>query len=841
MDPTRPTSSGAVSTRPRRLIAALAAAGTAGLLTTGALLSGAGSAAAAVTSPDGTATVARTGSGSGALYRLTLRLPAPLAVRDALPELAVDGRSLGLARESRDGRTLSVTTTDPAAARGRVQLAWNGQVPTTTGATGVSAKRLRALTELAPSLGQTVAGNPAAPGAYGVRRADYDLGDTVLTLPTLGGNPVEARAAVWLPVGAPGARPVVVFLHGRHSACYDPVAQTSSNNAWPCPTGQQPIPSYLGYNQAAQALASHGYAVVSISADGINAQDNPLSDDAGTTARGELVLDHLDLLAAANAGRAPGLSTALKGHLDLTHVGLMGHSRGGEGVVKAALLNAGRAKPYGIEAVMPLAPIDFGRETLPDVPMAVILPYCDGDVSNQQGQHFYEDSRYADAAGRDGVARSSLLVMGADHNFFNTEWTPGVAVAPARDDWYDDTDPTCSTTQPTSIRLTAAQQHDVGTRLMTGFFRLVMGGETQFRALFDGSQGRSTSVGAAQVYTQAQTASGSRLDVAPLTGPDPSVRATGPALAQYCASIGLGRSPSSPLPSCSAATETSRFPMFTPANYASNVPATPLLHLSWDAPLAGEDPARVAMDLPAGARDVTRYAGLTLRASRDDAPTGAPVPAVDLAVSVVDGHGRIASAPLSSLSDALYVLPGTDTRLLPKVWQRTVVWPLARMKGVDLHDLRQVRLTAASPTGSVYLSDVAFQAASVGSGGPSPLPQVSVDDVTVAEGDGPGLVPVTVRLSRASGTAVTASVQSISRASGQVLSQAQPVTFPAGSTTATVQVPLDGNTAAGPDASTYYKVFVSVPTGAVLGQQFARITVTDDDGPIPTPSPTPTG
>src|SRR6185312_2097821 len=153
-----------------------------------------------------------------------------------------------------------------------------------------------------------------------------------------------------------------------------------------CVAGYQPIASFHGYDQSAAVLASHGYVVVSISADGVNAQDNPYSDDAGTLARGQLVLQHLDLLARADAGRAPGLSPRLRGRLDLTDVGLMGHSRGGEGMVKAALLNAGRRSPYGIRAVLPLAPIDFGRETLPDVPMAVILPYCDGDVSNLQGQ-----------------------------------------------------------------------------------------------------------------------------------------------------------------------------------------------------------------------------------------------------------------------------------------------------------------------------------------------------------------------------------------------------------------------------------------------------------------------
>lgn len=793
-------------------------------------------AGAAPASPDGTASVQRVPGG----YRVSLRLSTALPARDALPELAVGGRSLGTATESADGRTLTVQTADPAAARaGQVRVAWNGEVPATSAPTRLSADQVRRLTAVPQATGPLVKDDPAAAGNYGVRRADYDFGDSAVTLPGLGGRVSEVRAAVFLPVGATGRRPVVLFLHGRHASCYDPVAVVSTNAVWPCPAGYQPVPSYLGYNGSAQALASRGYVVVSISADAVNAQDNPYSDDAGTLARGQLVLDHLDLLAAADAGRVPAMNT-LKARLDLTHVGLMGHSRGGEGVVKAALLNAARPKRYGIQAVLPLAPIDFGRETLPDVPVAVLLPYCDGDVANQQGQHFYDDSRYADDRGTDGVARSSLMIMGANHNYFNSEWTPGLAAAPANDDWSDAADPTCSPNAPTTTRLTVAQQYQVGVAYVTGFFRLTMGGETRFRPLFDGSQGRATSVGAASVLTEAQSASGSRFDVAPLDAPRPGVRFAGAGAATYCASIGVGRSPSSPLPPCSVSKMTSRFPSFTPANYAANVPATPLLHLTWTVPtVEGAPPAAVRVDLPAGRRDISRYAGLTLRASRDDVTTDTPVEASDLTLSVVDGRGRTASASLSSLGDALAVLPGTGTRLLPKVWLRTVAWPVARMRGVDTRDIRQVRIAAASPTGGVYLSDIAFQSASVGAGGPSDLPQVSITGATMDEGDGPDTVPVTVRLSRPSTLPVTVQVQSVAAVGGQIEAQAQPVVLAPGARSATVQVPLVGDTTPAATPDTVYKVFVSVPTNAVVGKNSGRIVVRDDDGPAPAaPAPT---
>ena len=99
----------------------------------------------------------------------------------------------------------------------------------------------------------------------------------------------------------------------------------------------------------------------------------------------------------------------------------MGHSRGGEGVTSAATLNTSREKPFDLKSILPLAPVDFGRMTVKGLPSMVILPYCDGDVSNQQGQHMNDDARYAFD---DDVLRSNVWVMGADHNFFNTVWTP---------------------------------------------------------------------------------------------------------------------------------------------------------------------------------------------------------------------------------------------------------------------------------------------------------------------------------------------------------------------------------------------------------------------------------
>ncbi|WP_395104281.1 hypothetical protein [Actinomadura sp. SCN-SB] len=780
----------------------------AGVALVSALVAGGTAYAAPVPSPSKDWTIEPVRGGG---HRVTLRLDEPLPVRDAAPELAVDGVSLGAAQESPDGKTLTLVTTDPRAARATsVQVAWNGEVPTETEAPA----RKGAPAPAAPKKKKPVPADPATPGKDRVLKTSYDLGDTAVTLSGIGGRPAEIRADVFLP-DRPGRRPLVLFLHGRHSACYNPTTRQTSNSQWPCPEGQRPIDSFTGYEGPARVLASHGYAVVSISANGVNATDNPFSEDRGALARGELVMKHLDLLDAATHGKGgeKALIDIFKNRLDMNDIGLMGHSRGGEGVVKAALLNDGRKHPYGIKAVLPLAPTDFARATLPNIPMSVLLPYCDGDVSNQQGQHFYDDTRYADPKER--AFMSSLMVMGVNHNFFNTEWTPGVAVAPASDDWSRQTDPVCGNTAPS--RLTPAEQYAVGTAYISGFFRLVQGGEKAFLPLFDGSGGTAASAGRAIVHGVARPPASKRLDVATFTTLPDSVKIEGSATGGICAGMNNG-SPQSGLPSCATTLTTAQAPSWTPATYGPNVPSTPVLRFFWT-----DTTGAVRATLPKNARNVSGYDALTFRAALDEGSSSG-----DLAVTVTDRAGRSATVKVSDVSEALTPFPGTASPL-PKTWLRTVRIPLDSLKRVDLKNLLDVRIAGASAAGGAYLADLAFTNADEGRTRTGGLPQVSVESLTVPEGDGPGIATMTLRLSSRAKEPVRVQVQTLASGAAAVVTQAaQEVVIPAGKTSATFQVPVRGDTtpASGPQS---YQVVASVPVNAVVGAGFARLVVIDDD------------
>lgn len=304
-------------------------------------------------------------------------------------------------------------------------------------------------------------------------KLEYDLGLFIVNDPTMGPYqyPLPVNGSLTMPVGTSPA-PVVLLLHGRHGTCS--VAGFGAFGTGYCPNAVvvEPINSYEGYDYLAQNLASHGYAVVSVNANTIN--DRDLLGDSGANARAQLVLRTLDELTSINATGtslpdATGLPlprtdlSQFKGRFDLSRIGLMGHSRGGEGVTRAITLNQARPQPYSLSAVFALAPTDFARWKTPGVAFAVLLPYCDGDVSDLQGAKIYDDSR-----GLDDKPRFQVVTMGANHNYYNALWTG--------DDWGTRGDDYCDKAGRDSPE--AQRLH--GLDLMASFFRLFVGGESAF-------------------------------------------------------------------------------------------------------------------------------------------------------------------------------------------------------------------------------------------------------------------------------------------------------------------------------------------------------------------------
>lgn len=803
-------------------------------------------------------------------HLVTLELDEPLPVVSDAPTLVVDGVDLGPATESADGLSLSVVTADDSVADAEdVEQGWVSgddakaepfDAPVTSTDEPVEPSDLSKA-----DLEELAAGDDGSlPGPYGYQQDDYDYGDQALPTAGLGGIRQELTGRIYL-TDAPGARPTIVLLHGRHTSCATLVSGTTNPNRWPCVTGQTEVPSYKGYDGTGQTLATWGYNVISISANAINANDAQLSVDNGALARGQLTIDSLRMVAKWNAGDpavyrdeakgteytvgealdAPQADVGttdlnqidppeLVGKFDLTHVGLMGHSRGGEGVTSAVTLNQALAQPFGIESVLPLAPVDFSRMTVSHTPMLVVLPYCDGDVSNQQGQHFIDDSRYAHD---DSVLLSTVWMMGANHNFFNTVWTPGKYPYAVSDDWgATSTDTVCGPRGVGNIRLSADDQYKAGTAYMSAWFRMTVApGEPGFLPMFDGSTKPTlASVPTADVRVLGSAPADERVDIARFTAFDSRIRSFGTATVQVCASAS-GRTLPQPLPYCgttSTVRSTSAMPHWTPASYAPNVPASPMTKFLWTS-----NTGQIRVTVPPAARNAAARDMLVFKTAPDEAVTTG----TDLTLTVVDGAGATWSSPVAALNPlAVRRMPASTSTTLNKIVLQQVSVPVASMTGINTADVREVRFTAgvgadATANGGVYLSDLALADSSVGT--PEKLtaaPTVNVDPTTVEEGSASAdTKSVAVVLSKAATAPVSAWFTLIgSTATGSKAGlAATEVRFAPGETCKAVEVPTSGDALPGTAALTSYKTEISNQSGAVYGSKaFGTLVVREDDG-----------
>ena len=323
---------------------------------------------------------------------------------------------------------------------------------------------------------EAVRGSDSSPGARAALTTDpgsevatrlYDLGDVAFTDPR-SGTVSEVRGVVHAPVQLDGALPVVVMVHGSWWACTKARA-----SLWPCDKGA-PFPSYRGYDYLGDHLAARGFVVVSLSMDAINLT----SFDYGDRAR--LLNQHLELLEELSRGTGPLAAQLpdLVGHLDMTRVGTMGHSRGGKAVMWQASDRHRSAWPDGvrIRAVLGVAPVKFdepGRGASDSlntrVAVGVVTSGCDTAV-HEAGQEYLDD-----VVGLTRKPAYSISLTDGNHNFFNTAWTP-----PGR---LTDDDSSCR-----SRELEPAEQQLALARYADAFYARFLQGDRSATALLRGDK-----------------------------------------------------------------------------------------------------------------------------------------------------------------------------------------------------------------------------------------------------------------------------------------------------------------------------------------------------------------
>ncbi|HRQ41352.1 MAG TPA: hypothetical protein PLD25_25820 [Chloroflexota bacterium] len=267
---------------------------------------------------------------------------------------------------------------------------------------------------------ETATAVPAPPPAVA-----YNLGEAIIVQERFPEDsrfrnmPVQLNGIIAAPPGDGGPYPVMLIIHGTHPGC--PVDDMGVDQ-WPCaPEDEQP--NYGGFAYLISYLAAQGYVALAINANAENTFG--FGEPTPGERLGQIVDLHLNALAAAATGGENEFGVELNGRADLSNLVFFGHSRGGEAADWLAhrdgLTAPDAADRYGygpVRGLLMFAPAPIF--TLPDgsdVPQAIILPSCDGDVIAQEGQLFYEGARQ-NPEQQEWV--TSVWLERANHNSFNS-------------------------------------------------------------------------------------------------------------------------------------------------------------------------------------------------------------------------------------------------------------------------------------------------------------------------------------------------------------------------------------------------------------------------------------
>lgn len=507
------------------------------------------------------------------------------------------------------------------------------------------------------------------PGGFATQSASYALDD--LEIDGLAA-PVEVAAHVVGPTGVTGA-PLVVMLHGYQASCVsDDLRDTTTD--WPCRGGFSAISHAQGFDYLQKRLASHGFLTASLSANGVNVLATDMGAGAGDRARSSLLARHLEGWASGEVRLGAGWPEA-----DLGAVLLLGHSRGGEGVDRAVADGAG-GSDVTIRGEVLIGPTGFRPAATTRVPVVSIVGYCDGDVGPAPAQ------RYVDRKSPPELLRTSILVGGANHNYFNTEWVPEQSTVPGGyDDAYDEgggVNPLCDPDGPD--RLAPAEQQEVGMRLVTVAAAGLLRDDPAALAALDGrivlDPGTAAPMWLSAVgngrttlrFVDGFTASGSDgVDAGACRGvsetEDP---------ADCGAFLGEGAAP--------------HWPAVT-----QGLKAEPFAQVRWQH--AG---GRVALALPE-LLDLRGMDALEMRVAVS--PEGSPV---RFLVTLEDAAGD--RAELGEVR--LDALPSDD--ILPsRRWGQQVAFGLGELQGIDLASVRAVELAPQTNEGEAWIIDVSARPA----------------------------------------------------------------------------------------------------------------------------------
>ncbi len=524
----------------------------------------------------------------------------------------------------------------------------------------------------------------------------YDLGDATVVQANFPEDsrfrnmPVQLNGVIAAPAGE-GPYPVVIILHGTHPGC--PVDEMGIDR-WPCDPADEQA-NYAGFAYLVSALAARGYVAL---APNINAENTfGFGEPVPGERLAQLLALHLNALKDAAAGGENAFGVALSGVADVGRLALIGHSRGGEMASyltrQYELGTAEGAAEHGfgpVAGLLLVAPARILQDSAgSDVPLAVILPACDGDVIGQDGQSFYEAVRFQ----TDHTWATTVLLEGANHNGFNTILGGDMIAHTGR--------PGCQSP------LAPEEQRQFLVDYAGDFLTTLFGAEDEAAAAKARLGLDVTQPAPAELFGHAAriTSLPASADQLRLFGPGDEAELTthlrGGATVAEGATLFFcppGYTVEAELAAC-------RRPNFVnPANPAMAI-------ISWSGPAA------VRFEMPAEQGELGGYTALTLRAALDPLSELNPADtAQSFSVRLTDGRGATVSVVVGPDAPALQYVSGEFTAdetfapgLLDAIVQLTTVrLPLSSFAGIDLNDVTEVALVFdQTASGTLFIADVA--------------------------------------------------------------------------------------------------------------------------------------
>lgn len=524
----------------------------------------------------------------------------------------------------------------------------------------------------------------------------YDLGDATVVQANFPEDsrfrnmPVRLNGVIAAPTGE-GPYPVVVILHGTHPGC--PVDEMGVDR-WPCDPADEQA-NYSGFAYLVSELAARGYVAL---APNINAENTFGFGEPVSGERLAQLLDlHLNALKDAATGGENAFGVALSGVADVGRLTLIGHSRGGEMANyltrQYGLGTAEGAAEHGygpVAGLLLVAPAHILQgSTGADVPLAVILSACDGDVIGQDGQVFYEAVRFQ----TDHTWATTVLLEGANHNGFNTILGGDMIAHTGRSG--------CQSP------LAPEEQRQFLVDYAADFLTALFGAQDEATAAKARLGLDLTQPAPAELFGRA-----ARINSLPASADQLRLFAPGNEIEltthlQGGATVAEGATLFFCPPGYTVEAELAacRRPNFVN-------PANPVMAIiSWSGL------AEVRFEMPTGQGEMGSYTTLTLRAALDPLSELNPADsAQSFSVRLTDGHGATASVVVGPDEPALQYVSGEFTAdetftpgLLDAIVQPTTVRvPLASFAGIDLNDVAEVALVFDQTTsGTLFIADVA--------------------------------------------------------------------------------------------------------------------------------------